>query len=135
MNTKSQRNKPNTRIIHDYKNADEAGLIKFIKDYDFCNTVFNLPIENQPEAYTEILKVAFDKFVPRKTVLIRPTDQSWCNNFTRLLLRKKNRNYHFYKKCELDYQNILKHPNSAPELDTRLLNKRNKAHNKTKIFC
>ena len=68
LNTKSQRNKPNTRIFHDYKNTDEAGLIQFIKDYDFCNTVFNLPIENQPEAYTEILKVAFDKFVPRKTV-------------------------------------------------------------------
>ena len=47
-------------------------------------------------------------------------------------MRKKNRNYQCYKKCELDYQNILKQPNAAPKLVTRLLNKRNKAHNKSR---
>ena len=52
--------------------------------------------------------------------------------FTRLLLRKKNRNYQFFKKCELDYTNILKQPNPAPDLVTRLLNKRNKAHDKAR---
>ena len=102
LNVKNARTKPNTRIIYDYKNTDETGLISFIKNYDFRNTVFNLPIENQAEVYTQILQNAFDKFVPRKTVVIRTADQSWSNNFTRLLLRKKNRNYQFYKKCELD---------------------------------
>ena len=34
----------------------------------------------------------FFTFVPSKTVMIKPSDQSWCNKFTRLLLRKKNRN-------------------------------------------
>ena len=47
-------------------------------------------------------------------------------------MRKKNRNYQFFKKCELDYTNILKQPNPAPDLVTRLLNKRNKAHDKAR---
>ena len=93
-------------MIYDYKNTDEAGLMNFVTNYDFQNTVFNLPLENQAEVYTKNLQNAFDKFVPKKTVVIRPADQSWSNNFTRLLLRKKNRNYRIYKKCEVDYQNV-----------------------------
>ena len=115
FNIKSQKKKANSRIIFDYKNADEAGLIKFIKEFDFNSKVFSLPPENQTEIYTKILQDAFAQFVPSKTVAIRPTDQSWCNNFTRLLLRKKNRNYIFFKKCELDYNNILNQTNPAPE--------------------
>ena len=60
--------------------------------------------------------------------MIRPTDQSWCNRLTRLLLRKKNRNYQFFKKCELDYQNLIKQSNPNPEIVTRLFEKRNNAH-------
>ena len=52
----------------------ETGLLNFVKNYDFQNTVFNLPLENQVEAYTQILQNAFDKLVPRKTVVIRPED-------------------------------------------------------------
>ena len=94
--------------------------------------MFNKQIIDQPKIYIHILQEAFAKFVPCKSVLIKPTDKSWCNSFTHLLLRKKNRNYQFYKKCELDYQNILKQPNAAPELVTCLLNERIKAHNKTR---
>ena len=47
-------------------------------------------------------------------------------------MRKKNRNYQFYKKCELDYQKVLKQPNPVPEHVTRSLNKRNKAHKKAR---
>ena len=86
----------------------------------------------QADVFTNILQDALAKFVPSKTVLVRPSDQSWCNNFTRLLLRKKNRNYQFYKKCEIDYKNISNQANQNPELVTRLLNKRNKAHDKAR---
>ena len=48
-------------------------------------------------------------------------------------MRKKNRNYQFFKKCELEYQNILKQSNPAPELNTCQLKKRNKAHDKARI--
>ena len=63
---------------------------------------------------------------------IRPTDQGWCNTFTRLLLRKKNRNYLFYKKCELDYKQCLNSQNSPLELVTRLLHRKNKVHQKSR---
>ena len=52
------------------------------------------------------------------------------NSFT--LLRKKNRNYQFYKKCELNYLNILKVNNPNREHVTRLLSKRDKAHRKAR---
>ena len=108
-------------------------MIKYIKEFDFENSVFNLPVINQTEIYTQILQDAFAKFVPSKSVFIRSTDQPWCNNFTRLLLRKKSRNYQFYKRCEVEYQTILTQSNPPPELVTRLLSKRNKAHDKARI--
>ena len=49
-------------------------------------------------------------YVPTKTVIIRQSDQPWCNSFTRLLLRKKNHNYNFYKEDKrrvvYDYKNV-----------------------------
>ena len=59
-------------------------------------------------------------------------EEEWCNSFTRLLLRKKNRNYLFYKKCQLEYKKILDSPNSSPDIVTKLLNKRNKAWEKSR---
>ena len=132
LNTKSKKIKQNSRIIYDYQNADEDGLRNYIEANDFENTVFNLPIPNQTEMFTQILQDAFAKFVPSKTVHIRNMDQPWCNNFTRLLLRKKNRNYQFFKKCELEYQKTLKQSNPAPELITCLMNRKNKAHDKAR---
>ena len=128
FNTKSVKQKEKTKIIYDYKNADVEGLINYIKQFDFENTVFNHPTISQPEIYCDVLKQAFAKFVPNKSVLIRSTDQAWCNTFTRLLLRKKNRNYQLSKKCELDYLNFSKQNNPDPEIVTRLLNWKNKAY-------
>ena len=69
--------------------------------------------------------------MPVKTITIRPSDAPWCNSYTRLLLRKKNRNCQFYKKYETDYKNIL-NSNPQPELVTRYLNKRNKTLKKSR---
>ena len=108
FNIESKKQKPKTKIIYDYKNADIIGLTKYIKEFDFDNTVFSKPTVNQTDIYSEILKNAFAQFV-----------QPWANNYTRLLLRKKNRNYLFYKKCELDYRNCLNTVNARPEIVTR----------------
>ena len=82
--------------------------------------------------YTEVLKLGFAKFVPLKTITIRPSDAPWCNSYTRLLLRKKNRNYKIYKKHETDYKNILNSNNPRPEIITRHLNRKNKAFEKSR---
>ena len=37
-----------------------------------------------------------------------------------------------YKKYELDYRKILNEPSPSPEIITRLLNRRNKAHEKSR---
>ena len=132
FNTKCEKQKPKTKIIYDYNNTDVNGLIKYIKEFDFEQHVFCHPTVNQTELYSKVLSDAFTKFVPSKTVTIRPNDQPWSNTFTRLLLRKKNRSYLLYKKYEIDYKNLTNEPNPPPEIVTRLLNKKNNAHKKAR---
>ena len=86
-----KKQKAKTKTIYDYKKADFPGLVEYIKNYDFENTVFCRPIKDQTDIYTKILKEGFLKFVPQKTVTLRNSDAPWCNSYTRLLLRKKNR--------------------------------------------
>ena len=78
------------------------------------------------------MKQGFDQFIPVKTITIRPSDAPWCNSYTRLLLRKKNRNYQIYKRYETDYKKLLNLNNSQPEIATRYLNRRNKALEKSR---
>ena len=99
FNSKIIKPPQKTRTIHDYKNADIEGLISYVNSFDFENTVFNKPVINQTEIYSNILKETFAKFVPCKTVTVRVADMAWCDSYTRLLLRKKNRNYNLFKKC------------------------------------
>ena len=130
FNTKSIKPKNKTRKFYDYKNADVEGLIKYIKEYDFENVVFCSSVQNQCEIYTNVLTEAFSKFIPINTVTIRPFQAPWTNSYTRLLLRKKNRNYSIYKKYETECKNILNNSNTNPNFVTRLFNKRNNAFKK-----
>ena len=132
FNLKSKKKTQKTKTIYDYKNADIDGLTKYFKAFDFANAVFNQPIINQADIYSNILKQAFTKFVPCKTVVIRPADMAWCNTYTRLLLRKKNRNYQLFKKYSSDYRTLLNQPNPKAEIVTRLLHRKNKAHAKAR---
>ena len=132
FNTKSLKPKIKTRTVYDYKNADIEGLTKYIKEFDFENTVFGCSVKNQCSVYTNILTEAISKFIPTKTVTMRPFQAPWTNTYTRLLLRKKNRNYSIYKKYEFDYRKILSNPHPNQQIKTRLLNKRNSAFKKSR---
>ena len=52
-------------------------LTASLTSFDFQSTVFSQPIKMQTILLEEILIDAFSKFVPCKTVLIRPNDQPW----------------------------------------------------------
>ena len=132
FNIKVEKVQPKTKLIYDYKKVDIIGLTEYIKNYDFENNVFRFPVLQQAELYSNMLNDAFSQFVPSKKVTIRPTDAPWCTNFTRLLLRKKNRNYLFYKKCEIQYKNALIDSTIKPEILTRLSNKRDRAWEKSR---
>ena len=132
FNTKAEKESPKTKIIYDYNNADINGLIDYIKQFDFQTSVFSQPVEIQTQLYTDILADAFSKFVPSKTITLRPTDQPWCNAYTRLLLRKKNRNYLLYKKVETEYKSYLNKNDACPIIVTKLLNKTQKALKKSR---
>ena len=94
-----QRNKSEklTKTIYDFKNVDETGLVDFIKNFDFENLVFTKPVTDQANILSNFLSQSVAKFVPTKKVTIKESDQPWTNTYTRLLIRKKNRNYPFFK--------------------------------------
>ena len=127
-----QKPKGKTKLLYDYQNADVTNLIDYIKTLDFETSVFSHPIDSQAEKFEEVLKGAFDQFIPCKTVTIRPNDQPWSNSYTRLLLRKKNRNYLIYKKICSDYNLLLNQNNLSTECLTRYLAKKDKAHTKAR---
>ena len=80
-------------------------------------------MSQQAEAYSDILIRARELFVPTKQITIRPCDQPWVNSYTRLLLRKKNRNYHIFKRDSCKLTNAIS-KDSSPELVTRLSDKK-----------
>ena len=71
--------------------------------------------------------------MPSKTITVRVSDQPWVNSYTRLLLRKKNRNYQFFKKVNNLYLNALSTHGENSEVVTRLYEKRKGAHSKANI--
>ena len=131
----SHKEKPKnkTKKVFDYKKLDEKALLDHIKEVDFQSLIFSKPVNQQAEAITNILTTAFEKFVPVKTVVIRPTDPPWVNSYTRLLLRKKNRNYAFFKKIKTQYHNAIARPGLSHENITRLTAKLNSAESKSKV--
>ena len=125
------QDRPNkqTKQVFDYNDIDEPGLISYIKNIDYDSLVFTKPLQDQAQIMTDILTQAFSLFVPSKTIVISPSCQPWSNTYTRLLLRKKNRNYKLFKKLNNKYLNKLTQPNTPPEVLTALLNKKNKVFN------
>ena len=121
------RPKPKTKIIFDYKDIDEPGLVSYIKNIDYDNLVFTKPVSDQAQIMTDILTEAFSKFVPSKSVVISPSCQPWSSAFTNLLLRKKNRNYKLFKKLNNKYLNKLAQPNTPENIVTVLKERKNKA--------
>ena len=121
---KLDKSKPLPKQIFDYKNINESALLQYIKSYDFESSVFSKPATQQAKAMTDILTSAFQKCVPTKTIVIRVSDQPWVNSYTRLLLRKKNRNYQFFKKVNNSYLNALSKHGNTSQVVTRLFEKR-----------
>ena len=107
-------------------------MTNYIKQFDYETAVFQHPTIMQAELYTQVLTDAFAQFIPCKTVPIRSNDQPWSNTYTRLLLRKKNRNYQLYKKINNQYTNLLGLNNTNPEILTKYLHKKNAAFEKAR---
>ena len=114
------------KILYDYKNADLDGMKKYIQEYNFEGNVFRLPVYEQAQCYSKVLIDCFEKFVPKREVFFKPQSLPWCNTYTRLLLRKKNRNYKFFKQVSQKHLLAQQNPNSEEITITKLLVKKNK---------
>ena len=80
---------------------------------------------------TNILTAVFNKFVPSKEIIITQNAPAWTNTYTRLLQRRKNRNYLLYKKANSKYLNALQNNNVSAEVITRLNTKKRNAFEKS----
>ena len=110
------------------------GLQNYIICIDFETSVFKHPRDRQADIYTKILVNAFETFVPKRTIQIRPNDPPWCSKYTRLLMRKNNRNYKFFKRAKNKYENAKKLNNITDDILTKLKNKKDKTDkNKKKV--
>ena len=127
FHSNQQKTSTQTKTAFDYKNIDETGLIKYLNEINYEITVFSKPVSQQAEAYSDILIRARELFVPTKQITIRPCDQPWVNSYTRLLLRKKNRNYHIFKRDSCKLTNAIS-KDSSPELVTRLSDKKQSSY-------
>ena len=112
------------KSVFDFKRIDEIGLRNFIKNFDFEKNVFCKPVLQQAEAMTTILDAAQRKFVPTKTITINPRDQPWVNSYTRLLMRKKNRNYRIFKKVSSELFSVINKHGVSEDIVTRLKDKK-----------
>ena len=108
------------------------GINNYIKNHDFETSVFTQPVEEQADKYSKILIDCFDRFVPKKTVFIKPQSIPWCNAYTRLLLRQKNRNYKFFKTVTQKHHQASLNPNSTLQTLTQLSLKKQKAQSNYK---
>ena len=113
--------------------VDVEGLNKYIKSFNFNSNIFSFPLQDQAKLYTDVLIGAFDKFVPKRTIQIRHSEPPWCNRYTRLLMRKKNRNYNFLKRAKTNLTNTENKDNISDETITSLKSKVNKACKNYKI--
>ena len=121
LNVKQKYKKCSNKIVYDYKNADIDAMVKYVKEINFDTSVFKYPVSEQAEKFTDVLKQVFETFVPKKTIFIRPNSIPWCNTYTRLLLRKKNRNYKIFKVASLKYNNALNNIETNHATITQLL--------------
>ena len=87
FNTKSLKTKTRTRTFYDYNNADEVGLINYIKNFDFENTVFNQATMRQADVFTNILQDALAKFEQRHLGLYLSSTLDWTKQISEVCLK------------------------------------------------
>ena len=113
---KKTKPKTNQKRVFDYSKIKINDLIAFLNNIDYNTKVFSLPIIEQADAYSDILTDVFTRFVPSKLITIRESDQPWLNKFTRLLIRKKNRNYALLRRATVKLTTVNITPNVSPDL-------------------
>jgi len=120
-----------TKTIYDYKNIDEKSLINYIKTFDFESVVFSQPVRLQADIMTTVLTDIFSMFVTTKQIKIKPDSVPWTNTYTRLLLRKKNRNYYIFKKIKSKFLSAEADRSLSNDDLTLLRNRMDKSHMKS----
>jgi len=133
LDIKRKAKKNKSKTVYYYKEADIQGLVQYIKTFDFQQHVFTKEILQQTEAFSNVLIEAFEKFVPKRTVLIKPQDQPWCNKYTRLLLRKKNRNYSLFQTCSRKLDEAQSKPSTSQQYITKLRETKSKLSKNARI--
>ena len=86
------------RQIRNYNAADIEGLADRLNITNWDNLVFNS--DNINDVYYNVLKILDDtvnKFIPTKTITVRPNDKPFMNNKIRNKIRQRNRIHYKFK--------------------------------------
>ncbi|CAG2219960.1 unnamed protein product [Mytilus edulis] len=83
------------RQIRDFKRADYEGLKNQLNDTDWDDVVFNS--NNINDVYMNFVKTfesTVNRYIPTKTITVRPNDKPFMNNLIRNKIRHRNRIHH-----------------------------------------
>ncbi|CAG2246333.1 DNA2 [Mytilus edulis] len=83
------------RQIRDFKRADYEGLKNQLNDTDWDDVVFNS--NNINDVYMNFVRTfesTVNRYIPTKTITVRPNDKPFMNNLIRNKIRHRNRIHH-----------------------------------------
>ncbi|XP_071176621.1 uncharacterized protein [Mytilus edulis] len=92
------------RQIRDFKRADYEGLKNQLNDTDWDDVVFNS--NNINDVYMNFVKTfesTVNRYIPTKTITVRPNDKPFMNNLIRNKIRHRNRIHHKAKTSNNPY--------------------------------
>ena len=92
LHFKTYKQRAYRRIITNYSQANYNQLNKHLSELDWDNEVFTTSNINKVYSnFTKVLKSLVDESIPRKTMVIHPSDKPSMNNAIRRKMRQRNR--------------------------------------------
>ena len=102
---KTYKQRAYRRIVTNYSQANYHQLNTNLSELDWDNEVFTTSNINEVYSnFTKVLKSLIDKSIPRKTIVIRPSDKPFMNNAIKRKMRQRNRVHYKAKVTQSNYQ-------------------------------
>ena len=108
MNVRTFKCTSYKREIWNFNNVDFPGLNIAVLGIDWFSLFDSeFDIDNVYNTWVAQFHAIIEKYIPRKTVTIRPRDKPWMNGIVRRAIRRRNRllRIHNKKRTELSWEN------------------------------
>ena len=119
MNVRTFKCTSYKREIWNFNNVDFPGLNIAVLGIDWFSLFDSeFDIDNVYNTWVAQFHAIIEKYIPRKTVTIRPRDKPWMNGIVRRAIRRRNRllRIHNKKRTELSWENYRRQRNLTTTL-------------------